>query len=127
MTSHTRRTSSATGCGRPIRPRTAAVGLATGAVMGVGYSRAGSCGTEGACLGHIYPMTHRLYYTDSYLRDFDAVVVDRAEAGRRIYLDRTAFYPTSGGQPHDSGTLAGTHVLDVVDEGDRIAHLLAAP
>jgi alanyl-tRNA synthetase len=72
-------------------------------------------------------MTLRLYYTDAYLRDFDAAVVDRADDGRRIYLDRTAFYPTSGGQPHDTGTLAGAAVLDVVDEGERIAHLMAAP
>ena len=72
-------------------------------------------------------MTLRLYYTDAYLRDFDAAVVDRGEGGRRIYLDRTAFYPTSGGQPHDSGRLGGAEVLDVVDEGDRVAHVLAAP
>ena len=61
-------------------------------------------------------MTHRLYYTDSYLRDFAAAVVDRAEDGRRVYLDRTAFYPTSGGQPHDTGRLGGIAVLDVIDE-----------
>ena len=72
-------------------------------------------------------MTLRLYYTDSYLRAFDATVVERAEGGRRIYLDRTAFYPASGGQPHDTGALDGIPVLDVVDEGERIAHLLAAP
>jgi alanyl-tRNA synthetase len=72
-------------------------------------------------------MTLRLYYTDSYLREFDAAVVDRAEGGRRVYLDRTAFYPASGGQPHDIGALDGNPVLDVVDEGDRIAHLLAEP
>jgi alanyl-tRNA synthetase len=72
-------------------------------------------------------MTLRLYYTDSYLRDFDAAVVDRADGGRRVYLDRTAFYPTSGGQPHDTGTLGGAAVVDTVDEGDRIAHLLADP
>jgi alanyl-tRNA synthetase len=72
-------------------------------------------------------MTERLYYTDSYLRDFDARVVDRANDGRTLYLDRTAFYPTSGGQPFDTGTLAGIPVTDVVDEGERIAHLLAAP
>ena len=72
-------------------------------------------------------MTLRLYYTDSYLRDFDAAVVDRADGGRRVYLDRTAFYPTSGGQPYDTGTLGGAAVVDVVDEGDRIAHLLADP
>jgi len=72
-------------------------------------------------------MTLRLYYTDSYLRDFDAAIVARADDGRRIYLDRTAFYPTSGGQPHDTGSLGGVAVVDVVDEGDRVAHLLAGP
>ncbi|MBX6333127.1 MAG: hypothetical protein IRY91_14870 [Gemmatimonadaceae bacterium] len=73
------------------------------------------------------PMTTRLYYTDSYLTDFDARIVARADADRRIYLDRTAFYPTSGGQPFDTGTLAGAAVVDVIDEGDRIAHVLATP
>jgi alanyl-tRNA synthetase len=72
-------------------------------------------------------MTERLYYTNAYLRDFDAHVLDRANDGRTLYLDRTAFYPTSGGQPFDTGTLAEIAVTDVVDEGDRIAHVLAAP
>jgi alanyl-tRNA synthetase len=72
-------------------------------------------------------MTHRLYYTDSYLRDFEAAVVDRTDGGRRVYLDETAFYPTSGGQPFDTGHLGGVEVTDVLDEGDRVAHLLAAP
>lgn len=72
-------------------------------------------------------MTERLYYTDSYLTDFEARVVERADGGRRIYLDRTAFYPTSGGQPHDTGRLGDTEVVDVVDEGDRVAHLLIRP
>ncbi len=72
-------------------------------------------------------MTDRLYYTDAYLREFEAAVVDHAEGARRIYLDRTAFYPTSGGQPFDLGTLGGIRVVDVVDEEDRIAHLLAHP
>jgi alanyl-tRNA synthetase len=72
-------------------------------------------------------MTQRLYYTDSYLREFDGAVVDRAQDGRRVYLDRTAFYPTSGGQPFDTGHLGDVDVVDVVDEGDRIAHILAAP
>ncbi|MBK5188157.1 MAG: alanyl-tRNA editing protein, partial [Gemmatimonadaceae bacterium] len=72
-------------------------------------------------------MTERLYYTDAYLRAFDARIVDRASDGRTIYLDRTAFYPTSGGQLFDTGTIAGIAVTDVVDEGERIAHLLAAP
>jgi len=72
-------------------------------------------------------LTARLYYTDSYLRAFTANVVERAEDGRRIYLDATAFYPTSGGQPFDMGTLGGVPVVDVVDEDERIAHLLASP
>jgi alanyl-tRNA synthetase len=72
-------------------------------------------------------MTTRLYYTDAELTDFAARVVEQAEAGRRVYLDRTAFYPTSGGQPHDLGLLGGVRVLDVVDEGDRVAHVLDAP
>ena len=72
-------------------------------------------------------MTVRIYYTDPYTRDFEATVVDRLDGSRRIYLDRTAFYPTSGGQPFDAGELGGVRVTDVVDEGDRIAHLLDAP
>jgi alanyl-tRNA synthetase len=72
-------------------------------------------------------VTDRLYYTDAYLVAFDAAVVARADGGRRVYLDRTAFYPTSGGQPFDTGLLGGVEVVDVVDEGDHIAHLLASP
>jgi alanyl-tRNA synthetase len=72
-------------------------------------------------------MTERLYYTDAYRTEFDAAVVARADDGRRVYLDRTAFYPTSGGQPFDTGDLGGVEIVDVVDEGDRIAHLLAGP
>ena len=72
-------------------------------------------------------MTERLYYTDSYLREFRAHISERADDGRRIYLDRTAFYPTSGGQPHDVGEMAGVPVVNVEDEGERIAHITAAP
>ncbi len=72
-------------------------------------------------------MTQRLYYLDSHLRSFEASVVERAEEGRRVYLDRTAFYPTSGGQLHDTGRLDGIEVADVIDEGDRVAHILAEP
>jgi alanyl-tRNA synthetase len=70
-------------------------------------------------------VTERLYYTDSYLQEFRARVTDRAEDGRRIYLDRTAFYPTSGGQSHDTGSIAGVPVVEVVDEGERVAHVMA--
>jgi alanyl-tRNA synthetase len=72
-------------------------------------------------------MTERLYYNDCYLSEFRAKVVEAADGGRRVYLDRTAFYPTSGGQPFDAGTLGGAAVKEVVDEEDRIAHVLEAP
>jgi alanyl-tRNA synthetase len=72
-------------------------------------------------------MTERLYYSDAYLREFHAHVTASEDAGRRVYLDRTVFYPTSGGQPFDQGTLGGVTVLEVVDEEERIAHVLSAP
>jgi alanyl-tRNA synthetase len=75
-------------------------------------------------------VTERLYYRDSYLTEFRARVVgsspDTASPDRqRVYLDQTAFYPTSGGQPSDTGELGGLEVLEVIDEGERIAHVLA--
>ena len=72
-------------------------------------------------------MTDRLYYTDPYLRDFDATVqrVDTRDGRTVVTLDRTAFYPTSGGQPFDTGTLGPFRVVDVVDEDDgTIAHVV---
>jgi alanyl-tRNA synthetase len=71
--------------------------------------------------------TERLYYHDSYLSEFEAQFSADPADPRRIYLDRTAFYPTSGGQPHDLGTLGGEAVIEVIDEGERIAHITAAP
>ena len=72
-------------------------------------------------------MTERLYYQDCYLCQFTARVMETADEGRRVYLDRTAFYPTSGGQPFDLGSLSGVTVREVIDEEDRIAHVLDAP
>ena len=72
-------------------------------------------------------MTERLYYADSYLRSFHARIVEAAADGLTVYLDRTAFYPASGGQPSDTGSIAGQAVVDVVDEGERVAHRLSAP
>ena len=52
-------------------------------------------------------MTDRLYYADAYCREFNAAVTRVASRDGRtaVALDRTAFYPTSGGQPFDTGTL----------------------
>jgi alanyl-tRNA synthetase len=72
--------------------------------------------------------TERLYYRDCYLQEFRARVMraDSDPRGARVYLDRTAFYPESGGQPSDRGTLAGIPVLEVIDDGEEVAHVLAA-
>jgi alanyl-tRNA synthetase len=72
-------------------------------------------------------MTDRLYYNDPYLQAFDASIVRvHTRDGRvGVALDRTAFYPTSGGQPFDTGTLGPWRVVDVVDEDDgSILHIV---
>jgi len=71
--------------------------------------------------------SERLYYADAYLVEFDAVVRDVLKQDERwkITLDRSAFYPTSGGQPYDTGTLGDAQVLDVFDQEDgTVGHLV---
>ena len=73
-------------------------------------------------------MTERLYYSDPYNREFDATVAGIDVQGGRasVRLDRTCFYPTSGGQPFDTGRLAGFPVVDVADDESRgeVVHIL---
>jgi alanyl-tRNA synthetase len=78
-------------------------------------------------------MTDRLYYDDPYKREFDAMVLEIAAAPAgagqparsEVRLDRTAFYPTTGGQPFDTGTLGTARVVDVVDdEHGGIVHIV---
>ena len=66
--------------------------------------------------------TELLYLRDAYLVTFDANVVDVDLDGQRVALDRTAFYPTGGGQPHDTGELAGLAVTEVRKEGEVVWH-----
>ncbi|MFZ6004196.1 MAG: alanyl-tRNA editing protein [Actinomycetota bacterium] len=72
--------------------------------------------------------TDLLFLRDAYLRDFDATSV--AVDGQRVMLDRTAFYPTGGGQPHDTGTLRWSggeaRVVEVRKEDD-VWHVLDGP
>ena len=79
--------------------------------------------------------TRRLYYDDAFEKEFTArvmhceVLPPDLSAGITgkvwgLLLDRTAFYPTSGGQPHDLGKIGDANVLDVRDEGDEILHLV---
>ena len=76
-------------------------------------------------------MTELLYQTDSYLREFDAVVAAVDAGSGRVALSRTAFYPGGGGQPCDLGSLAvgaAVHVVTkVAKEGDAVWHSLATP
>ncbi len=75
-------------------------------------------------------MTDRLYYTDAYLQQCESVVVSCVPAGERfeVVLAATAFYPTSGGQPHDTGLLGHRRVLDVEDrESAEVVHLVDGP
>ena len=68
--------------------------------------------------------TNRLYYDNAYLTAFDATVVAvREKDGKNeIALDQSAFYPTSGGQPYDTGTLGGLRVTDVTVENNVVWH-----
>ncbi len=71
-------------------------------------------------------MTELLYQTDSYVREFDATVIEINPQTRGVLLDRTAFYPGGGGQPHDLGALTingRVHVLAKVERGNW--HILA--
>src|ERR1700755_305331 len=72
--------------------------------------------------------TERLYYSDSHLLEFDArvVSVSKLSDGRAaVALDRTAFYPTGGGQPYDTGTLGASRVVDCLeDEGAGVLHVI---
>lgn len=71
-------------------------------------------------------MTKRLYYTEPYLSSFAATTVSSTSgADHRVVLDQTAFYPTSGGQPFDFGTIDGIRVLDVIDRADgEVEHVV---
>jgi len=74
--------------------------------------------------------TRRLYYDDSYQREFSAQVLacDPELLGSTpawaALLDSTALYPTSGGQPHDLGKLGDANVLDVRDDGEDVVHVV---
>ena len=74
------------------------------------------------------PATERLYYNDSHLIEFEARVTeltDRVSGWAAVTLDRTAFYPTGGGQPSDTGTIDGQRVLECIDdEQNGVLHVI---
>jgi alanyl-tRNA synthetase len=79
----------------------------------------------------IMPATDRLYYQDSRLLEFDARVSSLSELDDgqiAVTLDRTAFYPTGGGQPTDTGTLGDARVVDCIDaEDEGVLHVIQGP
>lgn len=75
-------------------------------------------------------MVRKLYHESPYTRIFSGKVVkqfERPDGKWEVVLDQTAFYPTSGGQPCDLGTLGGKAVLDVAESEGEIIHILAGP
>jgi len=69
-------------------------------------------------------MTELLYQTDSYLKEFDAVVTAVNPDEKAVALDQTAFYPGGGGQPNDTGILNTLNVVKVRKVGDEVLHIL---
>ena len=70
----------------------------------------------------------RLYYADSYCKSFTTNILKEAQdpdSNYYVVLENTAFYPTGGGQPHDTGTLNGIQVLNVEEVENEIRHTLA--
>ncbi|MFB4168199.1 DHHA1 domain-containing protein [Virgibacillus sp. JSM 102003] len=75
-------------------------------------------------------VTEKLYYQNQYMRSFKARLQksDKDEQGRfYVVLDKTAFYPTGGGQPHDTGTLNGVNVYDVEEIDGEVRHYIEEP
>ncbi|MEE1201062.1 MAG: DHHA1 domain-containing protein [Christensenellales bacterium] len=79
-------------------------------------------------------MTQRLYYDNAYLTEFEGKVLEcrSGEEGFWVRLDRSAFYPTSGGQPHDTGVLLGdegevARINDVIVEEGEVWHVANRP
>lgn len=73
-------------------------------------------------------MTIRLYYEDSFCTEFDARIVGSVEGKKGtvgVLLDRTCFYPTSGGQPCDHGMLDDQPVFDVTEQDGQVIHWVA--
>ena len=71
-------------------------------------------------------MSVRLYYKDPYLKEFKSKILEKVKTNDKfaVVLERTCFYPTSGGQPNDLGYFQDVPVIDVIEEKERRVHLL---
>lgn len=70
--------------------------------------------------------TEKLFYEDQYIKEFEAKVVEVKESDGKfkVLLDKTAFFPGGGGQAGDRGTLNGEEVVDVIEDGENIYHVV---
>lgn len=79
--------------------------------------------------GYAVSVTERLYYADNSLLEFDASILKYGPRGplHEVVLDRTCFFPGSGGQPADTGTLGGARVTCLEERDGDIVHVVDAP
>lgn len=71
-------------------------------------------------------MNKRIYFDDPYQVEFESKIIDRVKHNNRtaLILEQTCFYPESGGQPADKGTLNGVEIIDVIEDKGRILHIV---
>lgn len=71
-------------------------------------------------------MSKRLYYEKTYLQEFKGKILEKIKIDGKpaLILDNTCFYPTSGGQPNDLGYIQGVSIVDVIEENEKIIHVL---
>ena len=71
-------------------------------------------------------MNNRLYYKDPYLKEFRSKILEKIKIGNKsaFILENTCFYPTSGGQPNDLGFIQNVPILDVIEDKEKIIHIL---
>jgi len=71
-------------------------------------------------------LSKRLYYEEPYLQEFKGKILEKVKIDGKpaLILDNTCFYPTSGGQPNDLGYIQGVSIVDVIEDNEKIIHIL---
>jgi alanyl-tRNA synthetase len=76
--------------------------------------------------GSVTLLSKRLYYEEPYLQEFKGKITEKIKIDGKsaLILDNTCFYPTSGGQPNDLGYIQGVSIVDVIEDNEKIIHVL---
>jgi alanyl-tRNA synthetase len=76
--------------------------------------------------GSVTVLSKRLYYEEPYLQEFKGKITEKIKIDGKsaLILDNTCFYPTSGGQPNDLGYIQGVSIVDVIEDNEKIIHVL---